>query len=157
MAYPLTHTYASYKDTYQTDVVLTPVGDHPPIRATQITVTLSRVPDDGPRSGVHVRVKVKGERIVGDGKGGYTTVNTGSQEAFGLASDRTRYELCQAAILKTLERRDIGTDSVDGFAFLEPWDVHKQRVELGSTNLAGSVSHHLHYDSDRPDVEDERW
>lgn len=157
MRHPLTHTFATYTDIYQTDVVLTPVGDHPPIRATEVQVTLDHVPDGGPRRDVRVRVRVTGEKIIEDGHGGYTTANQPTVEAFGLGLSETRYTLCQDAVRATLERRDLTEEATAGFAFLEPYDVHKQRVELGSANLAGSVSHHLHYVGDQPDQEDERW
>ncbi|MFK5647404.1 hypothetical protein ACI3ET_12860 [Ornithinimicrobium sp. LYQ121] len=131
----ISHVEAAYTDTYLTDVLFEAFNDHPPIRATRITVETDHVSEPGAPREVRVRVSVSGERLQRRDDGWATTGPV--VRAYGLGEEPVRYGLCREAVLEALARHDLTAEEVVGFAFLQPWEEHAATLDTGSSDLSG--------------------
>lgn len=131
----LTHIDAAYSDTYRTDVLFEAHNDHPPIRATTVTVQLSGVSEPGTQREVKVLVSVTGERLerIADG---WASAGPAIR-AYGLGEEPVRYGVCHAAVLDALERHGVAPEEVSGFAFLQTWEEHQQALDSGTADMSG--------------------
>lgn len=135
----IAHFEAAYTDSYLTDVLFEAFNDHPPIRATRITVHTDHVSEpDTPRQ-ARVRVTVTGERLHRLPDGGWATSGP-SVRAYGLAEEPVRYGVCREAVLDALDRHDLAPQDVVGFAFLQPWEDHEATLDAGSADMSGMRS-----------------
>ncbi|WP_431473383.1 hypothetical protein [Ornithinimicrobium sp. W1665] len=114
----LQHFEAAYTDVYQTDVLFEAVNDHPPIRATRVTVYTDHVSEAGNERTVRVRVTVTGDRLQPTDDG-WATAGPAIR-AYGLAEEPVRYDVCREAVLEALQRHGLEPGDVAGFALLAP-------------------------------------
>lgn len=131
----LQHFEAAYTDVYQTDVLFEAVNDHPPIRATRVTVHTDHVSEGGSQRTVRVRVTVTGDRLQPTDDG-WATAGPAIR-AYGLAEEPVRYDVCREAVLEALQRHGLEPDDVVGFAFLSPWEEHERSLDAGTADLSG--------------------
>jgi hypothetical protein len=131
----LQHFEAAYTDTYLTDVLFDAVNDHPPVRATRVTVHTDHVSETGGQRTVRVRVTVTGDPLQRTDDG-WSTTGPGVR-AYGLAEEPVRYGLCREAVLDALDRHGLASADVDGFAFLAPWEEHERTLDAGTADLSG--------------------
>ena len=131
----LQHFEAAYTDTYLTDVLFDAVNDHPPVRATRVTVHTDHVSETAGQRTVRVRVTVTGDPLQRTDDG-WSTTGPGVR-AYGLAEEPVRYGLCREAVLDALDRHGLASADVDGFAFLAPWEEHERTLDAGTADLSG--------------------
>lgn len=131
----ISHVEAAYTDTYLTDVLFEAFNDHPPIRATRVTVSTDHVAEPGVARRVGVRVSVSGERLQQQ-QDGWTTLGP-AVRAYGLGEEPVRYGLCREAVQDALARHGLGPEDVVGFAFLQPWEEHAATLDAGTSDLSG--------------------
>jgi hypothetical protein len=131
----ISHVEAAYTDIYLTDVLFEAFGDHPPIRATRVTVSTDHVSEPERARQVRVRVSVSGERLQ-QGPDGWAVVGP-ALRAYGLGEEPVRYGLCREAVQDALARHGLGEEDVVGFAFLQPWEEHAATLDVGTADLSG--------------------
>lgn len=150
------HAEADYTDHYLTDTFVPQVSEHQAVRVTRGSVRIEHTSSDPRSREVRVTLRLTGEPV--DIRDGRAIPRGGMDVAvFGLGQERTRYELCQAMVRDALERHQIDTTQVVGFAFLQGWDEYTATSNWNAVNLAGSPSKFVVGQEMGNDIEDDRW